>query len=529
MSDNKNNGALGIINPKEGELVGTIRWPFYRYKLTMPKAIEDDVFEWLYVSIVVLKSHEVGNIEKKEGDEKEVSYNDEVKVKAKNKMSELFLDKLFDKTTMDKIIRSVESKYLNESRTKLSKKATENTNPYQVLFSDSMEVKSFFQDAITGSIHPAFYDDTELEELGIVDQFKGDGDLINPEKVRQPSKPLIRRAYEKYIQLGKYSFKDDIESLVEEDDEFKEDELDVVDKADEKPEPFKKSRAKEIDLGQYNVFFAEKRVLIYREVPVEILDNKLHLLNPFKNTTDWWMNDCFNKSRETNSQLKRIYTDLEKHLVCNHSTEKLKEFSKNKITDQLVCCKSIYEAIDRWGDEDLRELIIIIDQYYSRRLYTFYYGVGQLIDDMINMVDNPNRTSAQDRESVVGDYDLFRERIRRKLNGTNIDYRRFMSNGVIRNWTLARDNEDTHNFKSYLADLFLTTNISKSVYVSPDFIDRTFELYDHRNGTDHSYKRSKKMKIVKRDIDTLEQIVNLLTAFKFGEIRWENTEEKSKM
>lgn len=518
-----------LINSEEGNVVKTVKWPFYRYKLLMPKEVDDNIFEWLYISIASQCS--CSSPEKdKYGNDIDDLYDDRVKAAARKIMEQYFLNKPFDKTTLNKIIQNVESSYLIDHGNKISRKALDKLNSFDILFSNDVELKIIFQDAVTGNVLPLFFDSIELEEQNIVDQYgDGRGYIIKAGQIGYPKKRTIIRAFKKYKQLSKFNHDDVIDNLPQDDDEFAEEEPVILDNDDGENNEFQIQKKEIRKIDEYNIII-DNRLLLYLDVKIEILDNEPHLISPFEHSTNWWMNECYTKAKGNNQDILNLSAKLEERLIPKQEIKKFIEVNRKTIVDQLHYCGSIYRIIDLWGDDDLRELVVIIDKEFSRKRPDYYHRCGQLLEDMMKMVSNPNESNYYDRNPIKciteSDYEEalndYRFRIKYKMSGTGLDTDRLTRKSVFDDWrkTISRNGSHNHKFKSDIADLFLTTEMSKSKFVTPDLINDMFWLYDCRNTDSHSYKESKKLRVKKEDIEKLEHIVEIISEFKLEGIKW---------
>ena len=92
-----------IINKYEGQEVGDIVWPFYRYSALIPQQLGGDLFVWLYISLVIFynegKSLPSNN------------YSEEVKIEVQKILNDKF-GNVIDGQTMRKIIGNAEQDFV---------------------------------------------------------------------------------------------------------------------------------------------------------------------------------------------------------------------------------------------------------------------------------------------------------------------------------------------------------------------------------------------------------------------------------
>ena len=142
-----------ILNPNEGKTVDNIVWPFYRYSALIPKQIGADLFVWLYLSLVILQNQQKG-LQKD-------SYTDEVKKEVELIMLEKF-SSVIDGQTFDKIRANAERDFTVSTR--LKEETFSFVDTYESLFSDKLDVKYIYQDAITGEVVPFFGDTAHIDD-----------------------------------------------------------------------------------------------------------------------------------------------------------------------------------------------------------------------------------------------------------------------------------------------------------------------------------------------------------------------------
>ena len=174
-----------ILNPNEGKTVDNIVWPFYRYSALIPKQIGADLFVWLYLSLVVLQNQQKG------------LPRDSYTVDVQNNVEVIFQDKfssVIDKTTFNKIKANAEDDFT--VATKLKEETFSFIDTYESLFSDKLEVKYIYQDAITGEVVPFFGDTAHID-----DSDSRDNALKNRAGVKEPPKAAVKIAYEHYMRL----------------------------------------------------------------------------------------------------------------------------------------------------------------------------------------------------------------------------------------------------------------------------------------------------------------------------------------
>src|SRR5690606_8479493 len=124
--------------------------------------IGGDLFVWLYLSLVIF-DNQGRNLP-------DNNYDDEVKQNVQKILNEKF-SAVIDAQTMEKIINNAERDFVVKVTNKSGGKSLQLKddtfsfiNTYENLFSDKLDVKYIYQDAITGEVLPFFGDTSGLED-----------------------------------------------------------------------------------------------------------------------------------------------------------------------------------------------------------------------------------------------------------------------------------------------------------------------------------------------------------------------------
>ena len=211
-----------IFNQNEGREVEKIIWPFYRYSALIPEQIGGDLFVWLYLSLIAYNNQGKGLVQ--------TNYSDDVKQDVQKILNEKF-SAVIDGQTLEKIITNAEKDFVEEIRTADGSKARQLKHytfsiidTYENLFSDKLDVKYIYQDAITGEVLP-FFGDTS----GIEDARNTDGRITVRSGIKEPSKKAVKKAYEQYMKIKKHNGFEEIQEIELEDEYVDEDEQTYLD------------------------------------------------------------------------------------------------------------------------------------------------------------------------------------------------------------------------------------------------------------------------------------------------------------
>lgn len=164
------------IDCYENQVVDHVSWPFYRYTALLPEQIGGDMFVWLFLSLCVYVNETNGHSKD--------AYPKETVDTVRRMLTEKF-SSVIDGQTLDKIQANAERDFVKDG--KIKEETFSFLSTYENLFSDKLEKKYVFQDAITGEIVPNFDDHLE------VDDGEGEGKAISERSVKSPTKLSIKR------------------------------------------------------------------------------------------------------------------------------------------------------------------------------------------------------------------------------------------------------------------------------------------------------------------------------------------------
>ena len=505
-----------MLSEYEGKTVRKLHWPFYRYKLLLPKEIKKDTFQWLYLSLV----RYYNLLKKKE----QYSYDKDSCLLATTLIRDKF-SKIINNQTLDKIVFSVENRFISKDTSGkpcMNQSALVLLDTYQDLFSDQMEIRYVFQDAVTGEIAPRFYEQAELGSIGLQDRYDGN-DLIQHLRTKTPTDSSIKKAYARFIQLKKYNpeivdiedeeetseSKIEEEAIVDEDapvffeDEFNDDMGETEHYTSKQLDSLRLSRILPID----------DRVRFTFIVDVEIRENRPFLISPFGNYTNYWMTSCFNKGRNQYDELSTIYNELKEKLVPEETIDRFLESPIDSILQKLPNTGELYLIVDTLGDRLLRETVRYIEEFYQRKSPLFYSQCGKLLDRLVRLIDYPEKSTAETR--LDSTFEWFTKLIQIRFEG-KFDYRKMLNEDIYNNWRKKYDYRyESFNFKSDLIDMLLFTDIRdiESLFYH-DVINDIFDLFNLRNSDSHGNDFIRNNPVEKKYLDHLETAVRIITRIK---------------
>lgn len=470
-----------ILNPNEGKTVDNIVWPFYRYSALIPKQIGADLFVWLYLSLVILQNQQKGL--------QRDSYTDEVKKEVEIIMLEKFAS-VIDSQTFDKIRANAERDFTVSNR--LKDETFSFVDTYESLFSDKLDVKYVYQDAITGEVVPFFGDTAHID-----DSDRRKNALKTRSGIKEPPKVAVKRAYEHYMRLKKYSSDSEAVEIQSEFDElfFDEDAQTFIDGDFETFEE-KVEVAEQKSLRDYNVIFLKDSKVLYDvDIPVFVRANELMLMSPFDRITDQWFNRCAVKAQNVSEDVADLFKALrQQYIVAERRIGEFKETKKSDFASTLKHCDVIYRMIDTLNDDELRKDLVCLEQSFNAKQIVAYYYVGRILDTLVrDHIEYTGRTMEIDRLATT--YDRFCLELDAKCQYRNVRYDSLKRKGVFSNWQSRKDvradGKKNASFKADIADIVLKTDFIASEAMYPSFFSDLFKLYDDRSKADHADRDAK--------------------------------------
>lgn len=470
-----------FLNPNEGKTVDNIVWPFYRYCALIPKQIGADLFVWLYLSLVILQNQQKG-LQKD-------SYTDDVKKEVEIVMLEKFAS-VIDSQTFDKIRANAERDFTVSTR--LKEETFSFVDTYESLFSDKLDVKYVYQDAITGEVVPFFGDTAHIDNSD-----RRENSLKTRSGIKEPPKVAVKRAYEHYMRLKKYSSDSEAVEIQAEFDElfFDEDAQTFID-GDLETFEEKVEVAEQKSLRDYNVIFLKDSKVLYDvDIPVFVRANELMLKSPFDRITDQWFNRCAVKAQNVSEDVADLFKALrQQYIVAERRICEFMETKKSDFASTLKHCDVIYRMIDTLNDDELRKDVVCLEQSFNAKQIVAYYYVGRILDTLVrDHIEYTERTMEIDRLATT--YDRFCLELDAKCQYRNIRYDSLKRKGVFSNWQSRKDvradGKKNASFKADIADIVLKTDFIASEAMYPSFFSDLFKLYDDRSKADHADRAAK--------------------------------------
>ena len=476
------------------EYIGSIVWPFYRYDVLMPMQEETDLFQWLYLSLIVYQNEEM----KKDKNNYDASVAAEarriIKVKFAGLLDDAMLDNiiafaeassvLYDKATNKQILKEDTFSFLET---------------YQNLFTEQVTVQRVFQDAMCGDVVPCF------KEMDYLRDATRDGKLVLKSISKQmPTREQIRKAL-LYFNKARKSSMDEIIEIDEYEDIVDEDaEVDFTPFTLEAETEVPVQKQKPVD--GFSVYFIENtKCEFLLEVPVYSNGIEVFVDSPFDpELTTKWMNKRLKQARAVCAELDEYISEAEKGFVSKKEPEELPEYIYRKgVADQLTKCSELYRLIEHLPQEynDLKKIVVEIDKYFVAKNESYFNKVGKFLECLLAPL--ADHSDKEDRQYF--DYEQYCSEIENTCLRLGVVYRPLISRNIFDAWLKAWE-----HFKADVANLFLSNSRmrgNKQAY--PEFIQDAFNLYDKRSQGSH-YKKAINYVYDDEDIEKLFKITRVL-------------------
>ena len=489
-----------LINPYEGNKVDTLIWPFYRYSALIPEQIDGDLFVWLYLSLISYENQNQGFARE--------NYNESVKQNVEKILLEKFSE-IIDYQTLEKIENNAETQFIDGK--KIKENAFSFIDTYESLFSDKLDMKYIYQDAITGEVLPFFGDTSGIKYVKNPEDERKTEDASSTGKgirirngIKEPSAKAVRNAYLQYIKIKRHNGPD-IDQYVELENEYcDEDEQTFLDVGVEEV-PFSEEKEEVESLNNYNIIFLkDKQVIFNLEVPIYIEDNELVAHSPFGKNTNQWIDRCMKKGRNVSTELNEQLIKLEEQFVIKEKEiEEYIERNRKDFASSLTAADALpklYRMIDALNDYKFREYVIAMDFDLRRGSESFYNHCGKYLERLINKASYNESNEVQ---RATPNYAMYCIEIRNKCKD-KITPALLLNEEIFRNWQRNRK-----SLKTGMADIILRTNLVDSSLMYRDFINDMFSIYSKRN-VYGSHDNDNKVDIQMTDVDKLLKITQIL-------------------
>lgn len=483
----------------QNQYVGSFLWPFVRYDVLMPQQIRTDLFEWLYLSLVVHQNEQRG-LDKK-------SYTKEVKDDVRHMIKQKF-SSLLDDIVIDNIILMAEKEFTIKINTRygsgeiLIDETFSFLDTYEDLFSSQVTVQRVFQDGICGGVVPCF-----KEDIFIKDAKQNDNCELRLLVKDKPTLEQIKKAYLLFNRLSTIASNQD--DALDETEEFYDEDAEV-DFAPEKQD-FETTNAEENKntMSNFSTHFIENSRCEFKlEISVYSDGDKLYIDTPFdSDVTLKWMNKRLPQVRSVCEELDKYFKGLESKYITTKvdgNNDNLLLFVHRKgIADQLTKCGDIYRLIEHLSNkyDDLKKLLIDVDKQFASKHKSYFNSLGNYLECLIAQI--VDRTDIQMRKYY--DYNQYCTEINYICKQLGVSARPFLSETIFNHWK-----KGWKHFKADLASIFLANKkMQNNAKLYASFVQDMFDLYDSRNNGSH-YQAGKKYSYESDDITKLFDVTIVL-------------------
>lgn len=490
----------------------TVSWPFWQCQAIMPKATGNDVFVWLYLSLLV---HE----NQKDKKENPLAYSEKAKAGVRTIMKEKF-----PQTMDDNLIHEIEEKIdldftevVNEryGNKILKKDVIGFLDSFEYLFSNDVEVKTIYKDAVTGAILP-FFKDADSPKRTDVDF------TLRPLAKKEPSNGLVQKALKLSVPMGKASDpltpQDSVDSLVlefdPEEETYFDDTLSFDEEVDDKKDPetyadivkTKEKRTIRILDGSYSL----QNYTITASLDTNgDLSVEQPLEFPINKATSAWFSMIFRRAYMTNEEFAKkvdevLPRQVKQEPIANETMQEL--FSSR---GQFKNCQKLYDSVSH--SKTLRaelqlETIHIEDNFTS--LSGFFY-VGRFLDYLGRTI--PDTTIRDDS------LDEFRLNMRAACANLGIsegDCWKLTNESIWKEYTRNFKNPDRAPFKALFANAILNNiSCSESQFFYKEVVQDAWYLYDSRSKVDHPNGNPR---LSMEDVEKLVKVAKFIISIQGG-------------
>lgn len=482
----------------QNQYVGSFTWPFIRYDVLMPQQIRTDLFEWLYLSLVV-HQNELRGLDKK-------SYTKEVRDDVRHTIKQRF-SSVLDDTIIDDVILTAEKEFTvkydmqHDSGKCLIDETFGFLDTYEDLFSSQVTVQRVFQDGICGGVVPCF-----KEDMFVKDAKKNNNCELQPLVKSQPTQEQIKKAYLLYNRLSKVASNQD-DALTETEEFYDEDaEVDFSPEVqDFAPAAVEEKSSTKTDFSTH--FIDNSRCEFRLEISVYSDGDKLYIDTPFdSDITLKWMNKRLPQARSICEELDKYLKGLE----SEYTTAKVEKFDdslqfvyRKGIADQMTKCGDIYRLIEHLPAkyDDLKKLLIDVDKQFASKHKSYFNSLGAYLECLLSQfVDRSDIAARQNY-----DYNQYCKAIEYICKNLGVSDRPFLSENIFRSWQ-----KGWVHFKADLASIFLVnTKMQNNAKLYATFVQDIFDLYDSRNEGSH-YKPGITYRYEDADITKLFNVTRVL-------------------
>ncbi len=491
-----------------------IKWPFYRCEAILPIAASSDIFVWLYLSLLVY--------ENKKDKKAPLTYSEVSLGKVRADLKAKFPQTMND-TLISEIEESIKKNFTESVNTQYNKRKLRDDvmsflDSFEYLFSNDVEIKTIYKEAVSGAILP-FFDKVESKPFEEKCDFE-----LKPLRGKEPSRNLVLSALRtsekiKSIEgqklLGKAepfeeATSEPIFEFDPEEEAFFED--DVV--MEEAPKEEDEERVVPSKDGKRTIkVLDDSYQLVYYNVCIRlgedgILQAELPYGFPSNSATLSWFNAIYRRAYSMNKNLKQAIDAFFPEPEPEASPAALKElFSAN---GSLERCQELYEILghSKTKRSELQMEAIYINDNFSAKSGPAY--VGRLLDYLGRTIpDTTIRTNVK-----YESFKIFMKDACQSLGLSDQDAYMLSSENIFKEYTRPKKNPDKMSFKYLFANAILNNLacINNPCFYQ-EVVQDAWDLYNKRSGFDHPNGSEK---LNEDDIKKLTKLAKFIVSIQGG-------------
>ena len=498
-----------------------IEWPFFEWKAVLPQAIGNDIFVWLYISLLINQNEAA-----KKG---KFTYSQQSRG-----CVHAILRQKFPQLMNDLLIKDIEKRIEKDfchvdkfNNLVLKDETLSFINSFEYLFSDEVEVKTIYKDAVTGAVLP-FFEDINFKRY--FDEITYKFEKEDKFKTNEPSARAVFRAKSLSEKIKKsidpVAPKESLETVItdiqyEESEEIYEDDTIYLDDVKEikEPENYAEAEKEKKNIFRSLKMISDSKAKCYFIVKVTRNESGLltaECLNVPANFNNKAIEEWFAVVIRNNMLLdgdgfgKALLEKLPEPIIEETADSQvlIDLYAKNK---SLNKCSELYEIVShsktKRGDLQL-ETIRLNDNFYS---VAGFFHIGRLLDKLGETIpDNVIRSD---------DYDTYKASVKwacEKLKLTKDDAYKLTDPHIFTDYSRKNKQSDKLPFKAIFTNALINNFASyDNEFFYPEIVSDVWELYDYRSMVDH-FKKDTKLK--EEDIKKITRLARFIVSIQGGKI-----------
>jgi hypothetical protein len=453
-----------------------VLWPFIKYKILMPEMSTPDLFEWLYIKLIVFYNKVILKLDDPHilHQESVLFVENEISSKFSHVINNEILLKVKDsvhKRTVDVVKNDV---HTGERAFKGDVVKTLNAEP---TFGEALNTFTVYQECVLGEIIP-YFDDEVDEELN------NDLVKINRNTTPLPTSRDIIKSYDTYLRIEKnQELKKQSDSKVsDEDSQDTETEFafyEFYDDIEFEVEEMESGDSRKINIEKVNILFLDKSDLIFLKIGISIDQyGEYKAYTAFDSFGNETLARVVSKaeltgvSLELNKILKMIKSDEE--LTLNR--EDILQFDGQDPSSNFVHFRELFLLSRTAKDNNLAKYVRVMEREFDAQNPSFFINSGKFLECLVETV-----VSRDNRKMQIEHFDQYLSQMFQ-----------------VYDWTIPLNFRNVHTdwirgkatFKSDVLDILLRhPNALIAKGLEKNTIRKIFDIYNARNVFVHHSNR----------------------------------------